>query len=548
MHPERRGAQGSGTAGSSRGADGEGAQQQHGKAAGLPLPGPVKAGSAGLTQSTRGPVRPLQRVPSVGARLTSSAKGKEPLAAPASLLDPALKLRRPGKDDISYNRVLNKAGILVKPVKPPPAGPRSHVGGDWGVWLRITPDGSGETVKVRAGELRKDLGLQPRDLRLLDPALSKSYPSAILARESAILFKMEHIHCIITTEYVLLGEATEVQARAFAEELTESISTNYAGEASSGSSAGRRLLSRSMSKLNNPFQLDSGELPFELRVLEAALDAVCLDMEDRTKKLEARALPCFKMPTAGKVLNDFLDRLRFVKPQIGRLRTKIETMKEVLEDFLDDEDDMFSLNLSARERMRSQPVEAVRRRRVAARLHHLPDSFSLKERTSFDSRSLPLGGLTLAMASYLEHANSFTDKGGLEVVEELEEEEQELEQVEMLLETYFMQLDQLHERLLDMKENIEAAAVMLDIELDNYRNNIIRVRLTTNSGAWMVGVIFSITGCMAMMLGEGKAIDENGAWAFIVTSVAVSTGSLTLLGSFLVYLHRRGLGLTNLSG
>ncbi len=44
-------------------------------------------------------------------------------------------------------------------------------------------------------------------------------------------------------------------------------------------------------------------------------------------------------------------------------------------------------------------------------------------------------------------------------MEELEEEEQELEQVEMLLETYFMQLDQLHERLLDMKENIEAAAV-----------------------------------------------------------------------------------------
>lgn len=50
-------------------------------------------------------------------------------------------------------------------------------------------------------------------------------------------------------------------------------------------------------------------------------------------------------------------------------------------------------------------------------------------------------------------------KAGLETVEELEEEEQELDQIEMLLETYFMQLDQLFDRLQDMKENIEATAV-----------------------------------------------------------------------------------------
>lgn len=68
---------------------------------------------------------------------------------------------------------------------------------------------------------------------------------------------------------------------------------------------------------------------------------------------------------------------------------------------------------------------------------------------------------------------SFADKGGLEVVDELEGEEQELEQVEMLLETYFMQLDQLHERLLDMKENIEAAAVCHLLALSAAHGNAI---------------------------------------------------------------------------
>ncbi len=45
------------------------------------------------------------------------------------------------------------------------------------------------------------------------------------------------------------------------------------------------------------------------------------------------------------------------------------------------------------------------------------------------------------------------------MVEDLAEEEAEQLQVEMLLETYFMHLDHLYERLQDMKENIEATAV-----------------------------------------------------------------------------------------
>ena len=46
--------------------------------------------------------------------------------------------------------------------------------------------------------------LQLRDLRLLDPALATSYPSAILARDSALVVNLEFIKCIITTEYVLV--------------------------------------------------------------------------------------------------------------------------------------------------------------------------------------------------------------------------------------------------------------------------------------------------------------------------------------------------------
>lgn len=97
MHPERKGPQAVQAPGPTRGSKGESSQ---------PLLG--KAGHGTPAGSTRGANRPIPRVPTVANRLNASVKGKEAHAAPASLLDPSLKLRKPGKDDISYNRVLNK--------------------------------------------------------------------------------------------------------------------------------------------------------------------------------------------------------------------------------------------------------------------------------------------------------------------------------------------------------------------------------------------------------------------------------------------------------
>jgi len=51
--------------------------------------------------------------------------------------------------------------------------------------------------------------MQLRDLRLLDPQLALSYPSAILCREKALVVNLEHIKCIITTTHVLILNADE---------------------------------------------------------------------------------------------------------------------------------------------------------------------------------------------------------------------------------------------------------------------------------------------------------------------------------------------------
>ena len=58
---------------------------------------------------------------------------------------------------------------------------------------------------------------QLRDLRLLDPQLSTSYPSAILCREKALVVNLEHIKCIITLDHVLVLNADEENVITFIE-------------------------------------------------------------------------------------------------------------------------------------------------------------------------------------------------------------------------------------------------------------------------------------------------------------------------------------------
>ncbi len=59
------------------------------------------------------------------------------------------------------------------------------------------------------------LGVQSRDLRLLDPKLATSYPSAILCRDQALVVNCEHVKCIITRHYLLLLNPEDEHVRPF---------------------------------------------------------------------------------------------------------------------------------------------------------------------------------------------------------------------------------------------------------------------------------------------------------------------------------------------
>jgi magnesium transporter len=64
-------------------------------------------------------------------------------------------------------------------------------------WLAVNTEGEALHLELAKLRVTHYLGVQLRDLRLLDPQLATSYPSAILARERAIVVNLEFIKCII---------------------------------------------------------------------------------------------------------------------------------------------------------------------------------------------------------------------------------------------------------------------------------------------------------------------------------------------------------------
>ncbi len=145
-------------------------------------------------------------------------------------------------------------------------------------WVKVDRNGTSSIIQAEKNELTHQLGVQLRDLRVLDPYLAASYPSAILSRDRALVVNLEHIKCIIATDHVLVTNAEDDTVLAFVEELqrrcASCIDSDGVKQSASQSSPDLVVLSDKgdMTKENMfPFL----EIPFELRVLEVVLESVC---------------------------------------------------------------------------------------------------------------------------------------------------------------------------------------------------------------------------------------------------------------------------------
>ncbi|XP_024530032.1 magnesium transporter MRS2-I isoform X3 [Selaginella moellendorffii] len=371
------------------------------------------------------------------------------------------------------------------------------------IWCVLDSNGEPVTLDMDKAAVMHRAGIHARDLRILDPLLS--YPSTILGRERAIVLNLEHIKAIITAEEVLLRNPTNEHVIPIVEELRRRLPLQTL---ENGAEA-LALLERTDSKKSgrkSSVQSDPerGEVtPFEFRALEVALEAICSFLDARTTELETSAYPALDELTS-KISSRNLDRVRKLKSGMTRLISRVQKVRDELEQLLDDDDDMAELFLTRK---------AGSSTLTPALLSNFPASPVLGSKLSAVSR-------TKSLAS--THGS-----------------DDDVEEVEMLLECYFMQVDGTLNKLNTLREYIDDTEDYINIQLDNHRNQLIQLELVLNAATLAMALYSLVAGIFGMNI----PYPWNDDHAYIFKWVVVA-GCMLCVGLFsivMAYARHKGL-------
>ncbi|CAA7034801.1 unnamed protein product [Microthlaspi erraticum] len=348
-------------------------------------------------------------------------------------------------------------------------------------WVSIDATGQSTALDADKYFIMHRVQIHARDLRILDPNLS--YPSTILGRERAIVLNLEHIKAIITSEEVLLRDPLDENVIPVVEELQRRLPVG--NEGSNGQGDGKES---SGGGQNDGDTGEEDEFPFEFRALEVALEAICSFLAARTTELETAAYPALDELTS-KISSRNLDRVRKLKSAMTRLTARVQKVRDELEQLLDDDDDMADLYLSRKLSSASTP------------------SSSPGEPNWYTSS--PTIGSKISRAS---RASLATVRG----------DENDVEELEMLLEAYFMQIDSTLNRLTTLREYIDDTEDYINIQLDNHRNQLIQLELKLSSGT----VCSSIYSLVAGIFGMNIPYTWNDHHGYMFKYVVICTGTL----------------------
>ncbi|KAK8481461.1 hypothetical protein V6N13_104271 [Hibiscus sabdariffa] len=317
-------------------------------------------------------------------------------------------------------------------------------------WVLLDSTGETTLLDVDKYAIMHRVNIHARDLRILDPLLS--YPSTILGRDGAIVLNLEHIKAIITSEEVLLRDPSDENVVPVVQELQRRLPPVNVIREGQDYTGGQ-----------NDIEGDEDESPFEFRALEVALESICSFLAARTLELETAAYPALDELTS-QISSRNLDRVRKLKSAMTRLTARVQKVRDELEQLLDDDDDMADLYLS-RKLAGTSPVSG------SGAANWYPAS--------------PTIGSKISKASRASIATVHGD-------------ENDVEELEMLLEAYFMQIDGTLNKLTTLREYIDDTEDYINIQLDNHRNQLIQLELFLSSGTVCLSIYALVTSIFGM--------------------------------------------------
>lgn len=324
--------------------------------------------------------------------------------------------------------------------------------------VEVQSNGMVSTRKINRRHLLKSSGLRPRDVRSVDPSLwlTNSMPS-LLVREHAILLNLGTLRAIAMQERVLIFNYNRKGGKAFIDALLPRL---------------------------NPTNIIGGpSLPFELEVVEAALNSRIQRLEKKLMDLEPRVQALLEvLPT--RLTATVLEQLRISKQTLVELASKAGALKQMLLDILEDPHEIRQISIMGRNCTLTK------------------DNYDME-------CSVPL---------------------------EKQSAEEEEEEIEMLFENYLQRCESCHgqaERLLDSAREMEDS---IAVNLSSRRLEVSRLELLLQVGTFCVGVGALIAGIFGMNL---KSYLEEQAFAFWLTTGGIIVGAVVAFFLMYTYLKAR---------
>ncbi|URE47196.1 Magnesium transporter [Musa troglodytarum] len=284
-------------------------------------------------------------------------------------------------------------------------------------WIRVdAATGGSQVIEVDKFTMMRRCDLPARDLRLLDPVFV--YPSTILGRERAIVVNLEKIRCIITADEVLLLNSFDGYVLQYVAELQ------------------RRLVAGTRDALDGGTP-SPDFLPFEFRALEVALEAACTFLDAQASDLEIEAYP-FASP----------------KSRLVTLTRRVQKVRDEIEQLMDDDGDMAEMYLTAKKMHMDSSLDGDQ---------SLHGSSSAGDGVSVSSPVSPVS--SPPESRKLEKTLSLS-RSRYESTKCSDSTTENIEELEMLLEAYFVVIDSTLNKLTSLKEYIDDTEDFINIQLD----------------------------------------------------------------------------------
>ncbi|XP_050938080.1 magnesium transporter MRS2-5 isoform X2 [Cucumis melo] len=346
-------------------------------------------------------------------------------------------------------------------------------------WIKIDQEGNSEVLELEKATIMRRCSLPSRDMRLLDPLFL--CPSTILGREKAIVVSLEQIRCVITSDEVILMNSLDGCAAQYKSELCKRLQAN---------------------------KDQSDDLPFEFRALELALELTCLLLDAQVKGMEGEIYPLLDdLASSINTLN--LERVRRFKGNLLTLTQQVQKVRDEIEHLMDDDGDMAEMYLTEKKRR----MEANIRSNL-----YLEASFFGKQ----PPKSAPVSPVGSANGTY-KLQRAFSSIVNSSSLMSSSTSGDNIEQLEMLLEAYFVVIDDMLSKLLSLKESIDDTEDLINIKLGNVQNQLIQFQLLFTAATFLATMFAALTAVFGMNFAD-DVFDHPSSFQLIVYLTLIACG------------------------